>query len=58
MFITGEIRESTPIYSEETGMAIIAAGHHRSEVFGVENIANWLTEIGVESEFIDIDNPI
>ena len=58
LFITGEIRESTPIYSEETGMAIIAAGHHRSEVFGVENIANWLTEIGVESRFIDIDNPI
>ena len=58
MFITGEIRESTPIYSDETGMAIIAAGHHRSEVFGVENIAGWLNEIGVEAKFIDIDNPI
>lgn len=58
MFITGEIRESTPIYSAETGMAVIAAGHHRSEIFGVENIANWLIENGVDAMFIDLDNPI
>ena len=58
MFITGEIRESTPIYSDETGMAVIAAGHHRSEIFGVENIANWLIENGVDARFIDLDNPI
>ena len=58
MFITGEIRESTPIYSAETGMAVIAAGHHRSEIFGVENIANWLVENGVDARFIDLDNPI
>lgn len=58
MFITGEIRESTPIYSAETGMAVIAAGHHRSEIFGVENIANWLIENGVDAKFIDLDNPI
>lgn len=58
MFITGEIRESTPIYSAETGMAVIAAGHHRSEIFGVENIANWLIENGVDARFIDLDNPI
>lgn len=58
MFITGEIRESTPIYSAETGMAVIAAGHHRSEIFGVENIATWLNENGVAAMFIDLDNPI
>lgn len=58
MFITGEIRESTPIYSAETGMAVIAAGHHRSEIFGVENIATWLNDNGVDARFIDLDNPI
>lgn len=58
MFITGEIRESTPIYSAETGMAVIAAGHHRSEIFGVKNIANWLIENGVDARFIDLDNSI
>ena len=39
-------------------MAVIAAGHHRSEIFGVENIANWLVENGVDARFIDLDNPI
>lgn len=58
MFITGEIRESTPIYSAETGMVVIAAGHHRSEIFGVKNIADWLIENGVDARFIDLDNPI
>lgn len=59
MFITGEIRESTPIYSAETGMAVIAAGHHRSEIFGVQNIVDWLfIENGVDAMFIDLDNPI
>lgn len=61
MFITGEIRESTPIFSDETGMAIIAAGHHRSEVFCVRNLANYINksgEFGVKATFVDIDNPL
>ena len=58
MFVTGEIRESTPIFAKERGMAVISAGHHRSEVFCVRNVAEWLTEGGVDAEFVDIDNPI
>ena len=60
MLVTGEIRESTPILAEEYGVAVIAAGHHRTEVFGVQNIArminNW--ELDISAEFIDIDNPL
>lgn len=60
MFITGEIRESTPIFAQEHNMAVIAAGHHRSEVFCVSNLANYINESfnGVSAKFIDIDNPI
>ena len=60
MLVTGEIRESTPILAEEYGIAVIAAGHHRTEVFGVQNIARLINswELGVSAEFIDIDNPI
>ena len=39
-------------------MAVIAAGHHRSEIFGVKNIADWLIENGVDARCIDLDNPI
>ena len=60
LFITGEIRESTPIFAQEHGMAVIAAGHHRSEVFCVQNLAKWINANcpGVEAKFIDIDNPV
>ncbi len=60
LFITGEIRESTPIFAQEHGMAVIAAGHHRSEVFCVQNLAKWISANcpGVEAKFIDIDNPV
>ena len=58
MLVTGEIRESTPILAKEYGVAVIAAGHHRSEVFGVRNIAKLIDCWGVEAEFVDIDNPV
>ena len=57
-FITGEVRESTPIFAEEHDITVIAAGHHRSEVFGVRNLARWLTDNHVPAEFVDIDNPV
>lgn len=60
MFITGEVRESTPIFAEENGMVVVAAGHHRSEVFGVRNLADLLNRQNraTTAEFIDIDNPV
>jgi len=60
MFITGEVRESTPIFAQEHNMAVIAAGHHRTEVFCVQNLAKWIDAKydGVSAEFVDIDNPI
>ena len=63
MFITGEIRESTPIFAKENKITVIAAGHHRSEVFGVKALAECIAEPGgrfhgCRARFIDIDNPI
>ena len=58
MFITGEIHESTPIFAQENGIAVIAAGHHRTETFGVSELARWIANLpGMTAEFIDIDNP-
>lgn len=63
MFVTGEIRESTPIFAKENGITVISAGHHRSEVFGVRALATYIKEHrggfrGCTAKFIDIDNPI
>lgn len=63
LFITGDVRESTPILAEDYGIGVIAAGHHRSEVFCVRELAKYINEHqdtfpGVVAEFIDIDNPV
>ena len=63
MFITGEVRESTPIFAKENSLTVVSAGHHRTEVFGVRALAKFITEdnekfAGVTAKFIDIDNPI
>ena len=63
MFVTGEIRESTPIFAQENGITVISAGHHRSEVFCVRALAEYISSSrdlfpGVRAQFIDIDNPI
>ena len=63
MFVTGEIRESTPIFAQENGITVISAGHHRSEVFCVRALAEYISASrdmfpGVRAQFIDIDNPI
>lgn len=63
MFVTGEIRESTPIFAQENDITVISAGHHRSEVFCVRALAEYISARrdlfpGVRAQFIDIDNPI
>lgn len=58
-FLTGEIRETTPILAEENGWNIFACGHHRTETFGVRALAEKISsEWNIPAEFVDIDNPI
>lgn len=59
VFVTGEIKETTPIVAEENGWNVVACGHHRTEVFGVRAMAEKIQkELGIPAEFVDIDNPI
>ncbi len=59
VFITGEIKETTPIQAEENAWNILACGHHRTEIFGVRALAEKIQkELGLWAEFVDIDNPI
>jgi dinuclear metal center YbgI/SA1388 family protein len=57
-FITGEISEPQAHYARECGVAYVACGHHASERYGVQALgAHAATELGLEHQFIDIDNP-
>jgi dinuclear metal center YbgI/SA1388 family protein len=57
-FITGEISEPQAHYAREMGVAFIACGHHASERYGAPAVAAHVAaQLGLDHEFIDIDNP-
>lgn len=58
-FITGEVSERTVHIARETGIHFYAAGHHATERYGVMALAQHIaTTFDVESEFVDIANPV
>ena len=58
-YVSGEISEQTVHLARESGVAYLAAGHHATERFGAEALAQHLAEkFGLTCEFVDIDNPV
>ena len=58
-YLTGEISEQTVHLARETGVALIAAGHHATERYGIQALGAHLAEqFGLAHEFIDIPNPV
>lgn len=59
VFLTGEISEHIWHYAKEEHIHFIAAGHHATEVFGVQALGKHLQEkFGLDAEFINIHNPV
>ncbi len=57
-FITGEISEPQAHLAREMGVSFIAAGHHATERYGAPAVAAHMAKaLGLEHEFIEIDNP-
>lgn len=57
-FITGEISEPQAHHARECGVAYLACGHHATERYGAPAVAGYIAQqLGLEHEFIDIDNP-
>ena len=58
-FITGEISEQHVHQARESGITLIAAGHHATERDGVAALAgNLVQQFGVTYQFIDINSPV
>jgi dinuclear metal center YbgI/SA1388 family protein len=58
VYISGEISEATAHVAREAGIHYFAAGHHATERYGVQALANHLCkQFGIEHEFVDVDNP-
>ncbi len=57
-FITGEMSEPQAHLARECGVAYFACGHHATERYGAPAVAGHVAaQLGIEHEFIEIDNP-
>jgi dinuclear metal center YbgI/SA1388 family protein len=58
-FVSGEVSERTTHLARELGMTYFAAGHHATERFGVQALAQAAAKaLGFEQRFIDDPNPV
>ena len=58
-YLTGEISEQTVHVAREYGLHFYAAGHHATERYGVQALAEHLaSHFGLKHKFIDIQNPV
>ncbi|MDQ7988424.1 MAG: Nif3-like dinuclear metal center hexameric protein [Candidatus Dactylopiibacterium sp.] len=59
LYLSGEVSEQTTHLARESGVAYLAAGHHATERYGVQALAQWLRDVhALEANFVDIDNPV
>lgn len=57
-YLSGEVSEPTILAARELGIHYIAAGHHATERYGIQALAETLADqFGLVHRFIDIDNP-
>jgi len=58
-FVSGEVSEPTFHLAREMGIHYVAAGHHATERYGVQALAQVIADrFGIEQQFIDIPNPV
>ncbi|MEN8169445.1 MAG: Nif3-like dinuclear metal center hexameric protein [Pseudomonadota bacterium] len=58
-YISGEISEPTVHTARELGIHYFSAGHHATERYGVQALADHLADhFTVENHFVDIPNPV
>ncbi|MBF0177514.1 MAG: Nif3-like dinuclear metal center hexameric protein [Magnetococcales bacterium] len=59
LFLTGEGTEYIYHFAREEKLHFMAAGHHRTEKFGVQAVGELLAaRYGIHHQFIDINNPL
>jgi dinuclear metal center YbgI/SA1388 family protein len=57
--LTGEVSERTMAQAHESGVHVIAAGHHATETFGVRRVGEHLAErFQLRHVFLDVPNPL
>lgn len=60
LFVTGEVTEKNFHQAHEEGVWFVSGGHHATERFGPQALAQFLRLSGAfeQVEFLDLDNPV
>jgi dinuclear metal center YbgI/SA1388 family protein len=59
VYISGEVSEQTTHIAQESGIKYLAAGHHATETWGVQALAEHLSQaFDLHCEFVDCPNPV
>jgi len=60
LFLTGELAERSASLAEELQITLVGAGHHYTEVFGVQRLVDELKYKfpGLNVQFIDVPSPL
>ena len=59
VYISGEVSEQTTHIAQESGIHYLAAGHHATETWGVQALAEHLSQaFDLHCEFVDCPNPV
>lgn len=59
VYLSGEVSEQTTHQAAESGIHYLAAGHHATEMFGIQALgAHLKAEFGLEIHFVDTQNPV
>jgi dinuclear metal center YbgI/SA1388 family protein len=58
-YLTGEVKEHVQELAREERVTYVAAGHYRTETFGVRSLGERIAhEFGIPCEFLDVPNPV
>jgi dinuclear metal center YbgI/SA1388 family protein len=58
-YLTGEASEFVQESAREAQLTFVAAGHYRTETFGVRSLGERIgRELGIETVFLDVPNPV
>lgn len=58
-YLSGEISERTVHFARENGLHLYAAGHHATERYGVQALAEHLEHyFGLQHHYVEIANPV
>lgn len=59
LFLSGEATEHVYHFAKEEQIHFVAAGHHRTEMFGVQALGEHLaSHFALQHRFVDISNPL